>query len=423
MSLARARTFPRHGAHGAAHGATGPRARSVGCRSDPPVVAPGGDTRRHKGGAMREGLIAVAIAGAAIAGAGLRSPAHAQEPDVYELGEIVVSADRPVTERVATHHVVSAEEIRASGARTLDEALLLLPGLDIRTGGQGVPRINLRGMRPRHVILLLDGIPMNTTFDGQADPAFIPVENIAMIKLIPASGSVLYGAGGLGGVINIVTRRDGSRFSAEATGEAREGTTFAGCARASGGGERLSYLASASWMDSDGFPSISASPSVGGGTREVRENSNRRRFSAFGSLTLEPTQHSTVGLELSRTEGVYGIPPGLIDDPDDPFARRPTHERVEDAAGTSVQLAGRLNPAGPLRYRAWTFFNRWDQVSARYDDDTYTSMDDPTVNGTYHEESRSTTVGAAFQTIFEPSARARLTLALSAERAGWESDL
>lgn len=132
---------------------------------------------------------------------------RSQQPTPYPLGEVIISALRPVSEAAATVRTVTADDIRAYGARTLDEALALLPGIDIRTGGAGVPRVNVRGFRGRHVVLLLDGIPLNSTFDGQADPSLIPVEQIAAIKLTPGTGSVLYGQGGLGGVINIVTRR------------------------------------------------------------------------------------------------------------------------------------------------------------------------------------------------------------------------
>ncbi|MDY6878752.1 MAG: TonB-dependent receptor plug domain-containing protein [Thermodesulfobacteriota bacterium] len=43
----------------------------------------------------------------------------------------------------------------------------------MRTGAQGIPRINLRGLRSRHVTLLLNGIPFNSTYDGQFDPSII----------------------------------------------------------------------------------------------------------------------------------------------------------------------------------------------------------------------------------------------------------
>jgi hypothetical protein len=89
------------------------------------------------------------------------APARAQEPTTppYELGEVVVSAGEPVSEASTTLRMVTADDIRARDARTLDEAIELLP----------------------------DGVPLNSTFDGQFDPTLIPVEQIAYIKLTPST--------------------------------------------------------------------------------------------------------------------------------------------------------------------------------------------------------------------------------------------
>lgn len=102
---------------------------------------------------------------------------------IYTLGEVVVTGERDGVESISTVREITVEDIRNKNARTLNEALELLPGLDIRTGTDGVPRVNLRGFRSRHVLLLIDGIPFNSTFDGQFDPSIIPVENIAKIKV------------------------------------------------------------------------------------------------------------------------------------------------------------------------------------------------------------------------------------------------
>src|SRR4030043_2067328 len=94
--------------------------------------------------------------------------------DIYTLGEIVVSGERQGVEAVGTVREVTAEDIQNKGARTLDEALQLLPGVNIRTGGEGVPRVDFRGFKPRHTLILLDGIPLNSTDDGQYDPTWTP---------------------------------------------------------------------------------------------------------------------------------------------------------------------------------------------------------------------------------------------------------
>lgn len=57
--------------------------------------------------------------------------------DPVELNEIVVSGARPAVERIGTVYEVDAEEIAQPGVRALDDAIELLPGVNIRTGGNG----------------------------------------------------------------------------------------------------------------------------------------------------------------------------------------------------------------------------------------------------------------------------------------------
>ena len=75
-----------------------------------------------------------------------------------------------LVEAVATTRRIGRAEIEARNARTLDEALRLIPGIYVRTGGDGTPRVDVRGFRSRHVLLLINGVQVNSTADGQFDP-------------------------------------------------------------------------------------------------------------------------------------------------------------------------------------------------------------------------------------------------------------
>jgi outer membrane cobalamin receptor len=349
--------------------------------------------------------------------------ANGQTPAPYPLGEVVVSAERPVSEAAATVRTVTREDILAYGARTLDEALALLPGVEVRTGGAGVPRVNVRGFRGRHLVLLLDGIPLNSTFDGQADPSLVPVEQIAAIKLTPGTGSVLYEQGGLGGVINIVTRRGQRGIAGEAGVEARESAARLARGSVSGGTDDVDVFVSASTFDSDGFPSVVGAPSLGPSSEQLRPNSDRRRTNLFGNVLARPTERLQLGLVLSGVHAEYGLPPNTITDPDDVFANRPVFERVEDTDGISAHLAGSYTPAGLLSVRSWAFINGLDERRNRYDDDTYSSMDDETVRGTFRGRTKTRLTGGAVQIATTRGRLGRLTLGVSAERDAWDLDL
>ena len=245
---------------------------------------------------------------------GFPSASLSQTPDagdngVYTLGEIVVSAQKEGVEAAGTVREVTAEEIRNKDARTLAEALELLPGVEIRVGAQGTPRVDLRGFRSRHVLLLLDGIPLNSTFDGQFDPSIVPTENIARIKVSYGTSSVLYGQGGLAGVINIITKKGTEGIQGMASGEIGEGTERLGRFNLSGAKENANFFLSGSMAARRGFRlsnGFDATPLENG---DIRENSDNRRNNLFGNIGYSPTEEWDIGLVATYTKGNYGIPP------------------------------------------------------------------------------------------------------------------
>src|SRR3990172_5018651 len=85
----------------------------------------------------------------------IASAAEGDSPaDNYGLGEVIVVTGK--TKGVQATGVVStvtSEDIQNRGARTLEQAISLLPGVNVKTGGDGVPRIDIRGFRTRHVLL------------------------------------------------------------------------------------------------------------------------------------------------------------------------------------------------------------------------------------------------------------------------------
>jgi outer membrane receptor for ferrienterochelin and colicin len=176
--------------------------------------------------------------------------------DVYTLGEIVVTGEREGVEAVTTVRKITAEEIRNKGARNLAEAIELLPGVVVRVGAEGTPRVDIRGLRSRHVILLLNGIPINSTNDGQFDPSLIPIENIAEIKVSYSNHSVLYGDGGLAGVINIITKKGIEGLHGMVSAEAGDGDHYLERFSVSGGQERWNFFVSGSIFDRQCFSVI-----------------------------------------------------------------------------------------------------------------------------------------------------------------------
>lgn len=107
--------------------------------------------------------------------------------------------------------VIRADEIKASGARLLDEVLETVPGLHVSQSPIRNSSIySIRGIRTEwnpQVLLMVNGVPFNDYLTGSRPPLFrLPVENIALIEVIRGPGSAVYGADAFAGVINVITK-------------------------------------------------------------------------------------------------------------------------------------------------------------------------------------------------------------------------
>lgn len=318
---------------------------------------------------------------------GKASPASSDVP-VYD---VTVTSERDVVEKVATTHQVDREDIRQQSARTLDEALVHVPGVVIRTGGDGVPRIDMRGMRTRQVLLLLDGVPLNSSEDGQFDPSLIPTEMIQDITVSYGDNSVLYGDQAMGGVLQLHSRRGETGMQASLTGDARQSDQYLGQGTLSGGTDKVDLFASGSAFHSHGYPLPSSFDPTPLQDRGVRDNSDRKRQNAFARVGWAPSESTRVGLLMQYDHGQYGIP-WTVYDQSDPFGRRPKFERVEDLDGFSSQLSFVWAPTDPLQVRSWMYVNRQQQDLRSYDNASLDSMLD---FGTFRQDGTSLVTGGA----------------------------
>lgn len=349
------------------------------------------------------------------------SPAPAEPPakGVYDLGEVVVRSQKQGVEAVGVTREVTAEDIKATGARTLDEALRMLPGLSIRSGSEAVPRIDLRGFRSRHVVLLLNGVPFNSTFDGQFDPALIPVESIARIKVTYGANSVLYGPGGLGGVINIITKAGQPGAQGWANAEAGSADRYLGRFNVSGGEEKTQAFVGGTYLDRRAYPLSDDFQATNMENGDSRINSDRKLASVIANLQHAPNQAWQLGLSLNALRGEYGLPASTINNSRDPFADSPKYDRVENQNGFGAQAAASYKTDNPLSFRGWAYLNQLRQDDKRYDNANYNSMTDPTVQ-TYDQQSKTTITGVNLQTAYDFRRAGVATLGLMAEKSAWE---
>ncbi len=138
---------------------------------------------------------------------------------VYEVEDLVVTATRypaMLKDISAGTIVIDRQAIEAKSPSSIGDLLQNIAGIDIRDYGNAgsVSSVSIRGTPSSGVVILLDGIPLNSVQTGIADISSIDVHDVEQVEIIKGPVSSLYGANGIGGIINIITRKE--RISPEA---------------------------------------------------------------------------------------------------------------------------------------------------------------------------------------------------------------
>ncbi|MCW8853976.1 MAG: TonB-dependent receptor [Gammaproteobacteria bacterium] len=112
--------------------------------------------------------------------------------------------------------IITSKDIKQSNARFLNELLEMVPGLHISDDYNAADAVyTMRGFfrdPDAGMLLLIDGIPVNTLQDGSRPSSFkLPVNNIEQVEIIRGPGSAVYGADAFVGVINVITKNTSSK--------------------------------------------------------------------------------------------------------------------------------------------------------------------------------------------------------------------
>lgn len=258
----------------------------------------------------------------------------------FRLDDVEITA---VADVAADAVVLSAEEIRASGARDLGGILRDVPGVTVtRSGGPGTPATaSIRGSNPDQVLVLLDGVSLNSPLTGTADLSTVPLEGVERIVVLRGGQSVRYGAGALAGVVALESRRArGAELSAR-TGAGSWGERLAAITAGStvGGGRvsRVSGLVSAEWRATEGDFAYAVPPVRGGGTAS-RTNADASTLAVTGNAAVErPAFDLSARVEAVDIE--RGMPGSIVQ-------ASPTGRQVQGRVAGIVTSAVRTGAVG-----------------------------------------------------------------------------
>jgi vitamin B12 transporter len=140
------------------------------------------------------------------------SPAPSASP-LPEIAHVVTSdrVDETINNAARTTYVVTREQIARNGYRTVAQALADIPALVMSPFGPVGSNVNytLRGSASSQVLVLVDGLPAPGSLSNSVLLGDLPTTGVDRIEVVEGGGSTLYGTGAIGGVINIITQRQG----------------------------------------------------------------------------------------------------------------------------------------------------------------------------------------------------------------------
>jgi outer membrane receptor protein involved in Fe transport len=289
-------------------------------------------------GNARDMVIRVTAAGFAQAVEGVstsgRSMQIALQPaPFFEAVNVTSSrADVPRADPTVTMTVFSSLELSASAAVSLDDALKMVPGFTLfrRTSSrvsnptaQGITLRGLGGTGSSRSLVLADGVPLNDAFGGWVYWDKVPQAAIDRVEVERGSGSDLYGADAVGGVVQILTQHPG-RATARALLEG--GVLGTGRVSLFGAGHAhgWNYSGAGEWFKTDGYITVAedarqSAGIKGAGPIDTRAGSMHRsglasvgyqaangwHVEARGSVFTEDRQNGTPAV-INRTAARQG---------------------------------------------------------------------------------------------------------------------
>lgn len=143
---------------------------------------------------------------------------YAEEPNqTFTLDPMVVTATRYEKRDVdvpASTTILTGKELKDTGANNLGVALSKVPGVAYKQFGPAgasmgtmINEVNIRGVS-NGTLILVNGNPVS--WRGKYNLEAIAVDNIERVEIVKSGGSVLYGSEAMGGVINIILKKNGA---------------------------------------------------------------------------------------------------------------------------------------------------------------------------------------------------------------------
>jgi vitamin B12 transporter len=216
--------------------------------------------------------------------------------------DVFVTATRtPISKNnvIADTTTITEEEIERAGSSSLTDLLQRQPGIEIyNSGGQGkVSSLHIRGSESDHVVVLVDGLRVNQVTSGLTAFENIPLSQIEKIEIVRGPSSSLYGAGAIGGVIQIFTKKGISGFKPYVAMSYGRYDTKTAQAGIRAGNESTSYAINISSLSTEGFSAFKTNNPI------FSDKDGYNNLSLSGSISHKFNQDNSIGLNFIKSSG------------------------------------------------------------------------------------------------------------------------
>ncbi len=218
----------------------------------------------------------------------------------FEMDEVVVTATRQEdsVRRIPRNvTVITSDDIAQATSSNVVDLLAKEADLNLRSffGSDKKAGIDIRGMGDTfvsNVIVMVDGFRLNAPDLAGADFSTVPLEQIERIEIVRGAGSVLYGDGAVGGVINIITKKGKGEPKPTFYSSYGSYDTFDNWGRFGGQAGDFSFSLNADYSSSQGY----------------RDNGYLRKKNAGIQLGYDPGNFLRLSLGAAFHDDAYGLP-------------------------------------------------------------------------------------------------------------------
>lgn len=288
---------------------------------------------------------------------------------VFELGEVSISKylrNEPVIN-------LNRAQISRQAQNNLAETLMNLPGISLsRVGSRNESTIHLRGFDSRQIALLIDGIPVYISYDGNIDLGRFLSWNYEKISLSRGFSSLLYGPNSMGGTINLLTSLPKNKFEMDAYSGLMIGADgYNGLMeniRLGGRSSRFSYQAGLSYYNMKSWSTSGKYQDEKNLRMGRRDNSFENDLNANLRLVYSPKKDNDYAISYIRQDGSKGIPVYQGQIQSQRYWKMPEWDKESFYLSSRTTVGNKASIIGRI------YLDKFYNVLESYDDSSYNSQ-------------------------------------------------